>query len=107
MSGSYELKQNNTGQFSFTLQAANGETILRSEQYESKDAAQRGVASVQANSPIDARYERLVAKDGRFYFNLKAGNHQVIGTSQLYASAQSRDDGMASVMVNGPTTTGV
>ncbi|WP_354670459.1 YegP family protein, partial [Acinetobacter pittii] len=26
-----------------------------------------------------------------FYFNLKAANHQIIGTSQFYASEASRD----------------
>ncbi len=106
MSGSYELKQSDAGQFSFVLRAANGETILRSERYESKDAAQRGIASVQTNSPLEVRYAREVAVDGRYYFNLKAGNHQVIGTSQMYTSAQARDGGIASVMQNGPTTAG-
>lgn len=37
--------------------------------------------------------------------NLKAANSQVIGTSQLYASAQSRDAGIASVKTNGSSTT--
>lgn len=106
MSGSYVLTQNAHGKFSFALLAANGEQILRSEQYESKDAAQRGIASVQTNSPLEERYAREQAADGRFYFNLKAGNHQVIGTSQMYSSAQARDGGIASVMQNGPTTAG-
>lgn len=107
MSGYYTLAQNDRGQFSFTLHAANGETILRSELYESKDAAVRGIASVQQNSPLDVRYAREQASDGRHYFNLKAGNHQVIGTSQMYASAQARDDGIASVMQHGATAAGV
>lgn len=107
MSGSYQLKQNDKGQFSFLLLAANGETILRSEQYESKAAAENGIASVQKNSPLDERYERKDAADGRFYFNLKAANHQVVGTSQMYASAQHRDAGIESVKTNGPTTAGV
>ncbi|MBL0169495.1 MAG: YegP family protein [Gemmatimonadaceae bacterium] len=107
MSGSYQLKQNDKGQFSFALMAANGETILRSEQYESKAAAENGIASVQKNSPLDERFERKDATDGRFYFNLKAANHQIIGTSQMYASAQSRDAGIESVKANGPTTAGV
>jgi uncharacterized protein YegP (UPF0339 family) len=107
LSGSYQLKQNDKGQFSFTLMAANGETILRSEQYESKDAARNGIASVQKNSPLDERFERKHATDGRPYFNLKAANHQIIGTSQMYASAQGRDGGIESVKTCGPTTAGV
>jgi uncharacterized protein YegP (UPF0339 family) len=103
MAGSYELKRNDKGQFSFTLKADNGEVILRSEQYETKASAASGIASVQKNSPLDERYDRKDASDGRPYFNLKAGNHQIIGTSQMYKDAAGRDGGIASVKANGPT----
>jgi uncharacterized protein len=105
MAGWYELKQNDKGQYSFSLKAGNGEAILRSEQYESKGSAENGIASVQKNSPSDDRYERKESSDGRFYFNLKAGNHQVIGTSQMYKSAAARDSGIESVKTHGPTAT--
>jgi hypothetical protein len=36
-------------------------------------------------------------------FNLKAANHQVIGTSQLYGSVTSRDNGIESVKKNAPS----
>ena len=103
MTGWYELRQNDKGRHSFILKAGNGEVILSSEQYESKASAEQGIASVQTNSPADERYERKTASDGRAYFNLKAGNHQVIGTSQMYASAGSRDGGIESVKTNGAT----
>jgi uncharacterized protein YegP (UPF0339 family) len=105
MAGWYELGKNDKGQFSFVLKAGNSETVLRSEQYESKAAAQNGIASVQKNSPDDARYDRKEASDERAYFNLKAANHQIIGTSQMYASASGRDNGVASVKTNGPSET--
>ena len=105
MAGWYELGSNDKGQFSFVLKAGNGEVILRSEQYESKASAENGIASVQSNSPVDARYDRKDASDGRSYFNLKAGNHQVIGTSQMYKTEAGRDNGIASVKTNGASTT--
>lgn len=104
MTGWYELKDNDKGQTSFVLKAGNGEVILRSEQYESRAAAENGIASVQKNSPLEERYERKQAADGRPYFNLKAANHQVIGNSQMYSSEAARDNGIASVKANGPTT---
>jgi len=103
MSGWYELHENEGGQFSFVLKAGNGEVVLRSQVYASKAAAQTGVASVQANCAQDERFERLTAKDGRPYFNLKAANGQVIGTSQMYASEATRETGIASVVANGPS----
>lgn len=105
MAGWYVLTSKPNGKFSFVLKAANSETILTSETYESRAAAENGIASVQKNSPLDERYDRLEAKDGRTYFNLKAGNHQIIGTSQMYSSPASRDGGIASVKKNGSTTT--
>lgn len=104
MSGWYELSQANDGQYRFVLKAGNAETILTSELYKAKASAQNGIESVQKNSVDDARFERLVAKNGKPYFNLKAANHQIIGTSQLYASEASRDKGVESVKNNGPTT---
>ena len=43
--------------------------------------------------------------DGRCYFNLKAGNHQVIGTSQMYKGEVGRDNGIESVKTNGGSRT--
>ena len=104
MAGSYELSKNDKGQFSFVLKAGNAQVILRSEQYEAKASAQGGIESVQKNSPLDARYELKTASDGRFYFNLKSSNGQVVGTSQMYASEATRQTGIDSVKANGPST---
>ena len=51
-------------------------------------------------------YDTLAsAKNGKFYFVLKAGNHQIIGNSQMYPDEKGRDNGIASVKTNGPTET--
>ncbi|WP_241297928.1 YegP family protein [Enterobacter asburiae] len=105
MSGWFELSKSSDGQFRFVLKAGNGETILTSELYTSKSAAENGIASVRTNSPLDERYEKKTASNGKYHFNLKAGNHQVIGSSQLYATEQSRDKGIASVKTNRSTQT--
>lgn len=104
MAGWYELNKSDNGQYSFALKAGNAETILRSEQYESRASAENGIASVQKNAADDARYDRKEASNGKFYFNLKAANHQVIGSSQMYATASSRDAGIESVKRNGPSS---
>jgi uncharacterized protein YegP (UPF0339 family) len=46
--------------------------------------------------------ERKTAAGGQFMFNLKAANHQIIGTSETYKSEASRDAGIASVKINAP-----
>lgn len=105
MAGWFELSKSSDGQFRFVLKAGNAETILTSELYKTKASAENGIASVQSNSGLEERFERKESVNGKSFFNLKAANHQVIGTSQMYASAQSRDDGIASVKNNGASKT--
>ena len=105
MAGFFELSKSSDDQFRFVLKAGNGEIILTSELYKTRASAENGIASVQTNSPLDERYEKKTAANGKEHFNLKAANHQVIGSSQLYASTASRDAGIASVKTNGASTT--
>ncbi|MBQ4821924.1 YegP family protein [Aquimarina sp. MMG016] len=98
----FELKNKEGSSYHFTLKAKNGQVILSSEVYNSKAAAQNGIASVQKNASEDGRYERKTAKDGRFFFNLKATNGQVIGSSQMYSSESGMENGINSVKENAP-----
>ncbi len=104
MAGKYVLKKAKNGQFYFNLKAGNHETILTSEMYKAKSSAKNGIASVQKNSPDEKRYDRRVNKGGKDYFVLKAANHQVIGVSEAYNSNAAMENGIKSVMKNGPTT---
>jgi len=105
MAGWFELSKSSDGQFRFVLKAGNAETILTSELYKAKGSAENGIASVQANCSDDERYEKKTSSNGKAFFNLKAANHQIIGSSQMYASDAARDGGIASVKNNGTTTT--
>jgi uncharacterized protein len=105
MAGWYELSKSSDGQFRFVLKAGNSEIILTSELYQAKASAENGIASVQTNCGSADRYETKTASNGKLMFNLKAANHQVIGTSQMYASEEARTTGMASVKTNGTSKT--
>lgn len=105
MAAKFEIKQASNGQYMFNLKAANGQVILTSEMYGSKSGAENGIASVKTNAPLDERYERKTSSDGSHYFALRAANHQVIGASQMYASAAAMEAGVASVKENAPTAT--
>ena len=48
-----------------------------------------------------AYYELKKAASGQVHFNLKAGNHEVILTSELYERKESALKGIASVQSNG------
>jgi uncharacterized protein YegP (UPF0339 family) len=102
MSGKFVIDRARNGQFYFNLRAANGEPILKSETYVTRASAEHGIASVKANALIDDRYERKTDNSGAPYFNLKAGNHEVIGVSEAYSSAAARDAGIESLKKNAP-----
>lgn len=104
MSGWFELNKAKNDQFYFSLKAGNAQTILSSEMYVTRAAAENGIASVQKNCAQAEHYAKAKAANGKFHFNLKAANHQIIGTSQMYADEASCDKGIASCQANGGST---
>jgi uncharacterized protein len=100
--GKFVISQRKDGEFQFNLKAGNGQVILSSEGYAAKASCLNGIESVRTNSADDARFDRKESANGKFYFNLKAGNGQVVGSSQMYESAASRDNGIESVKNNAP-----
>ena len=102
MAGKFELYKDKAGEFRFRLKAGNGENILASEGYKEKGSAENGIASVKKNAGDAARYEMKESTSGKPYFVLKAANHQVIGTSQMYETAAACENGIESVMKNAP-----
>lgn len=105
MSGWCEISNSSDDQFWFVLKAANAETILTSERYTAKDSAETGITSVQSNCSMDNSYERMDSRNGKHYYNLKAANYQIFGTSQMYESARSCEKGIESVKTNGGSST--
>jgi len=102
MAGKFEIYQDKRGEHRFRLKASNGQNILASEGYNAKSGCANGIESVRKNAADDSRYERTETKSGKYRFNLKAGNNQVIGTSQSYETASARDNGIESVKKNAP-----
>jgi hypothetical protein len=97
MAGTFELYRDNAGEYRFRLKSSNGQIVLGSEGYKSKDGARNGIASVQKNCTDPARFALTESDGGKFRFALRAKNNQVIGTSQSYDSAAARDNGVEAV----------
>ena len=100
--GKFEIKKDKSGQFRFNLKAVNGQVILSSEAYTTKPSCENGISSVRTNSQEDGKYDRKTAKDDSPYFNLKASNGQIIGTSEMYSGTSAMENGIASVKSNAP-----
>jgi len=98
--GKFVITKDKSGQFRFSLKAVNGQEILGSEAYKTKSACENGIESVKKNAQNDTMFEKKTAKDGSAFFNLKANNGQVIGTSEMYKSITAMENGIASVKKN-------
>lgn len=98
--GKFVVKTGKDGQFYFNLHADNGQIILSSEGYTARAGCDNGIESVKKNSGESDNYEQNTSTNGKFYFNLKAGNGQVIGRSQMYESEDGMRNGIASCIKN-------
>lgn len=97
MAGTFEIFKDKGDEFRFRLKAGNGQVVLSSEGYTSKAGAQNGIESVQKNCADKSNFESTTTSTGKFRFNMKAKNGQVIGTSQSYESEAARDNGIEAV----------
>ncbi|ASW73762.1 hypothetical protein IQ37_15735 [Chryseobacterium piperi] len=100
--GKFIISKRTNGDYQFNLKAGNGQVILTSQGYSSKSGCENGIDSVKTNAKDDSKFERKTAADGRAYFNLKAANGQIIGTSQMYESENGMENGIESVKNNAP-----
>lgn len=100
MNGYYELKKTASDKWMFNLKAGNHEVILTSQSYEARQGATNGIESVRKNGLSPECFEKKTSSGGQPYFNLLAGNAQIIGTSEMYSSETARDNGIVSVMKN-------
>jgi uncharacterized protein len=100
----YVIKLTTNGQYRWTLRAGNGEILITSETYVSKQSCLAGVASSKT-SIADSNFRRLNSMRNEPYFNQVANNYQVLGTSEMYSSSYARDLGIESVKKNAPIAT--
>jgi uncharacterized protein YegP (UPF0339 family) len=100
--GKFVITKRTNGDFQFNLKAGNGQVILTSQGYATKPSCENGIESVRTNSQDDNRFERKTSSNDKPYFNLKATNGQIIGSSEMYESTASMENGISSVKSNAP-----
>ena len=105
MPAKFEIYKDKAGEFRFRLKAGNGENILASEGYKAKSSCKNGIESVRKNSADDKRFEVSKTKAGKYKFNLKSTNGQVVGTSQSYSTESACTNGVKCVKKDAPKAT--
>ena len=87
MSSWFELNKTPDGEYNFHLKSESGETLLSSPTYYSKGNAKMDISDVQHSCAYDALYEKK-SEDGQHCFELKTPKRRVLGTSQMFKSAE-------------------
>lgn len=98
----FETFVGNNNEHYFRLKNEEGKILLSSEGYTKKDSLLNGIESVKKNITHTENYELKTAANGKHFFNLKAGNGQVISTSTMWDSMDMRANCMKDLKTEVP-----
>ncbi|MEZ4368378.1 MAG: YegP family protein [Kofleriaceae bacterium] len=84
----------------FHLEAGNGEILLSSQGYTTRQGALGGILSVLDNGGLTSRYQIKLGADGQSYVNLTAANGQIIASSEGYVSRSNANRAIESMVRN-------
>ncbi len=102
MAAKFEVKTTADDRFMFNLKAANGQVILTSQTYATRQGALEGIDSVRRHAAENSNYDRRTGSDGSPCFVMVANNAVEIGRSEMYSSSAAVENGIASVKANAP-----
>lgn len=97
----YVIRKSSNGQFYWVLNASNGQVLITSETYTTKESCKAGIASSRI-SVSDSNFRKRPSSNWQYYFTQNANNNQVLGTSEMYVSSQGRDNGIEAVKRDAP-----
>ncbi|MBP5313216.1 MAG: YegP family protein [Clostridia bacterium] len=114
--GKFVIIFNEKGDPHFNLVATNGQVIGTSEVYKSKTSCKNGIESVKrcsvgeiedktvedAKAVKHPKFVITMDKSGKYRFNLKAKNGEIILSSQGYTTKDTCINGINSVKKNAP-----
>lgn len=90
-------------QYYFRFNASNGEQILASEGYTTKQNCLNGIAAVKARAPYDSAYIRT-DNVGNYRFNMVSTNYQIIArSSEGYTTRHNRENAIQVVKTEAPS----
>lgn len=87
----FEIFVQKDGDYRFHLRAENGRIIITSEGYTTLKACRDGIEAVKKNAEDLSRYDLIESSsdNNKWYFNLRARNGEIIGTSEIYNSFEN------------------
>jgi hypothetical protein len=81
----------------FHLRAGNGEIVLQSQGYTTKQSAATGIASVKTNGVVASQWQIVETVDGEYSIRLVAKNGQIIARGESYVSKSGAQSAIATI----------
>lgn len=100
--GKFVIKKSSNDQFYWLLKAGNGEIILQSEMYTTKQGSKKGIESSKKNVQDECFETKTSTKGDPYFVQKSSGNHEVLGKSEMYSSNAACQKGIDSVKRNAP-----
>lgn len=91
-SGSRLEVYGSSGRYWFRLVSKDGELLLLSNNYASRDNARRDIERLRDKA---SSFRPCMTADGDFYFQVTAADGEFLATSTMYALPSERDDAQA------------
>ncbi|MFT4831011.1 MAG: hypothetical protein ACI815_000650 [Psychroserpens sp.] len=93
-----EIKKHNENTYRFRVNTSAGNTILESIDFSNLEDIKKSVAYLQASINERKIFERKTDHSGKFLFQLKNKEGQLIGSSQFYSSEAGMENGIKNLI---------
>lgn len=81
----------------FRFISANNQILLRSEAYTSKQHCKNGITVIKQYGHDLNQYIKKTSSNGKYYFNIKSHNNEIIVTSEFFESITARDYAISTI----------
>ena len=92
-----EIETIDNKEYTFLLKAANGNTLLRSIPFNSKESMLLAIEKLHSSNPSFPIFERKTSHTGKFHIYLKDENNTLIGKSEPYSSEAGMENGLKNI----------
>ena len=89
-----EIAKGKNNTYHFKLKTSDGNTLLNSIDFDSREEIKRTIDNLNPLLQRHSSFERRTDHDGKFLFELKDLNGNLIGNSQCYSSEAGMENGI-------------
>ncbi|MGI9551018.1 MAG: YegP family protein [Aurantibacter sp.] len=94
-----EISQQEDNTYKFYIKTESGQLLLTSRGVKSMDKIEQMTDLLKGSDKMRLLFERKTNHQGKFLFNIKDKNGQLLGTSELYNSEAGMENGIKNLKI--------